>query len=203
MLWEGVQQKKMSSRRSINPSEEMCFHRRRQMWKMLLFLFMCHFFGSRVSFTFTLAPHSLIFNNKACKSSPKQQQYMPDNSLFFNTTHEISKQALIFFYFSALLSQTSSTKYNWVHSNICVCLALLCPPAANRQCSMAEAEFLKQHVHTCESVSSTSLRSTARHETAAWEWKPDRCRSKKQKIWRSPAEKKEQKWRNAFTNRFY
>lgn len=103
--------KKMSSRRSINPSEEMCFHRRRQMWKMLLFLFMCHFFGSRVSFTFTLAPHSLIFNNKACKSSPKQQQqHMPDNSLFFNTTHEISKQALIFFYFSALLSQTSSTK---------------------------------------------------------------------------------------------
>lgn len=99
--------KKMSSRRSINPSEEMCFHRRRQMWKMLLFLFMCHFFGS----SFTLAPHSLIFNNKACKSSPKQQQqHMPDNSLFFNTTHEISKQALIFFYFSALLSQTSSTK---------------------------------------------------------------------------------------------
>lgn len=40
-------------------------------------------------------------------------------------------------------------------------------PPANGQFSMAEAEFLKQHVHTCEPVSSTSLRSTARHETAA------------------------------------
>lgn len=168
----------------------MCFHRRRQMWKMLLFLFMCHFFASRVSFTFTLAPHSLIFNNKACKSSPKQQQqHMPDNRLFFNARDKQTSAYLFLFRRVAITDIVNKVKLS-SFKHLCL-FGTFMPPQLTGKSWIPEAT--RPHMWVC-------FQHLAKIDCTSWNLRMNLTdvapRNRK-------SEDHRQRRRNAFTNRFY